>query len=68
MSLTSHGGQDALEVILHVPESQAGLAHRATSQKDQLEHAGLAQGSPGAGDTSRLRHALPCKETAFAGG
>lgn len=58
MSLTSHSGQDALEVILHVPESQAGLAHGATSQEDQLEHVGLVWGSPRRGDPTRLSHAL----------
>lgn len=57
-SLTSHRRQDALEVILHIPESQAGLAHRATAQENQLEDAGLARGGAGAGGPICLRHAL----------
>lgn len=60
--LTPHGGQDTLEVVLHEPESQAGLAHRATSQEDQLEHRGLARRHP-----VQLRHALR-KHAASRGG
>lgn len=57
-SLTSHGRQDALEVILHIPDGQAGLAHRATAQENQLEDAGLARGGPGTKDPIHLCHAL----------
>ena len=57
-SLTSHSRQNTLEVVLHIPESQAGLAHRATAQQNQLEDAGLAQGGSGTRDPIHLRHAL----------
>lgn len=57
-SLTSHGRQDAPEIVLHILESQAGLAHRTTAQENQLEDAGLAQGSPGPGGPIHLCHAL----------
>lgn len=57
-ALTSHSRQDTLEVVLHVPEHQAGLAHGAASQEDQLGHMGLARGSPGGGRSICLRHPL----------
>ena len=57
-SLTSHSRQDTLEVVLHIPESQAGLAHRATAQENQLEDAGLARGGPRTRNPIHLRHTL----------
>ena len=57
-SLTSHSGQDTLEVVLHIPESQAGLAHGASAQENQLEDAGLARGGPRTRGPIHLCHAL----------